>query len=389
MASKSKRASTTRRQRRSTQSAGIWARGRWWLIGGGVVGAIALLVVLTGVLSGPEASGGEVPIASPPGSGVLSGPEASGGEVPIASPPGSSVALPLSDLPDFTLALYQGRDILGASEVQFASLLGNKPIVLNYFASNCPPCEAEMPELEQVWRKYKDRVLFVGLDIGRFAGFGGPQASKQLLTKLGITYPAAPAPNIETLQKLGIKALPSTDFITPDGKMHKRWVGILNKAKLTELVESLLNPDASRRSEVGQAVPVLTALHAPPYSYNTRPPTSGNHLAALGPYGISATPLQAELVVHNMEHGAVVIWYQPGDVDLADQVRRVVRELGGRCLVAGPYYDMDYKVAVTAWGRLLGLNTFDTDSIRAFVVAYRGKLGPEADDARVSCKVYP
>lgn len=73
-----------------------------------------------------------------------------------------------------------------------------------------------------------------------------------------------------------------------------------------------------------------------------------------------------------------MIWYQPGDAELADQVEALVTELGPKCLVAGPYSDMDYKVAVTAWGRLLGLSEFEADSIKAFVSAYRGELGPEA-----------
>ena len=79
-----------------------------------------------------------------------------------------------------------------------------------------------------------------------------------------------------------------------------------------------------------------------------------------------------------MEHGAVVIWFQPGDEVLAGQVSDLVSAVGRQCLVAGPYADMDDAVAVTAWGRILRLDVFDSVQVREFIAAYRGDLGPEA-----------
>ena len=130
--------------------------------------------------------------------------------------------------------------------------------------------------------------------------------------------------------------------------------------------------------DLGEKVPALAASHNPPYTYNTRPPTSGNHVESPAAYGFSSTPLEANAVVHNMEHGALVIWFQPDDDALAGQVSDLVSAVGRQCLVAGPYADMDDTVAVTGWGRILRLDTFDSAQIREFVTAYRGDLGPEA-----------
>ncbi len=82
---------------------------------------------------------------------------------------------------DFTVELYQGEDVIGSRSIQFETLLGDKPIVLNYWASNCAPCSAEMPGFERVWQRYQGQVLFFGMDVGRFAGFGGPEDSKREL----------------------------------------------------------------------------------------------------------------------------------------------------------------------------------------------------------------
>ena len=206
--------SRTTRQRPAgaTRPPGLWQRGRWLFIAGGVAGGIALLTALTFALAGPEPTGREGLVRS------------------------DSV----SDRLDFQITLYQGEDILGSRELSFASLLGDKPIVLNYWASNCPPCSAEMPEFQKVYEAFKGRVVFFGLDVGRFAGFGGPEDSKRELRRLGVTYPAAPVPDIDTVRRLRVLGLPSTDFITPDGRVHRNWTGVLNESRLTELVEDLI-----------------------------------------------------------------------------------------------------------------------------------------------------
>ena len=145
-----------------------------------------------------------------------------------------------SDLPDFPLIVYQREDLVCSESPTFTSLLGTKPVLLNYWASNCAPRKVEMPEFQKVWEKYQDRVLFLGLDVGRFFGFGDQEDSKRELSELGITYAAGTVDSIETAYKLKVLGLPSTVFVTPDGKVQNKWVGILNESKLTELVEELI-----------------------------------------------------------------------------------------------------------------------------------------------------
>ena len=135
---------------------------------------------------------------------------------------------------------------------------------------------------------------------------------------------------------------------------------------------------SGRGPDVGTRVAALGGGHSPPYVYNSRPPTSGNHLPATSQYGFLGGPLVAEAVVHNMEHGALVIWYQPGDPDLAGQVNGLVRELGNQCLVAGSYAGMESPLVATVWGRMLELEQLDREQLLAFIRAYRGKSGPEA-----------
>src|SRR3972149_376992 len=73
-----------------------------------------------------------------------------------ATNPGERPASPRQGFaaPDFTL------DLLGGGQVKLSELLG-KPVVVNLWASWCPPCRAEMPAIESVYRAYEDLGLAV------------------------------------------------------------------------------------------------------------------------------------------------------------------------------------------------------------------------------------
>ena len=142
----------------------------------------------------------------------------------------------------------------------------------------------------------------------------------------------------------------------------------------------------------GFAMQELPGRHGPPYLYITDtvidgvaatvPPTSGSHDPRRSAYGFLGGPVVSEAAVHNMEHGAVVIWYQPGDPDLAGEINQLVRSLGRSCLVAGSYSQMSFEVAATVWGRVLPQAAFEREALLEFVRTYRGARGPEAGICR-------
>jgi hypothetical protein len=125
--------------------------------------------------------------------------------------------------------------------------------------------------------------------------------------------------------------------------------------------------------------------HVPPsqdVEYKTNPPTSGNHdpvPAEDGVYDRAPGAQQMKHFVHTLEHGRIEIQYDPS-LD-----KRRIDQLGGLFnddpyhMVMFPNRRMPYKVAVTAWGHLLGckeVNDKTFDAIRAFRDRYRDQ-GPE------------
>lgn len=142
---------------------------------------------------------------------------------------------------DFELTLYQGADKLGGEVVQFFEILAQgKPVVLNFWAGLCPPCRVEMPDLQQVYEEFDGKFLLVGVDVGPFTGLGSRQDGQALLAQVGVSYPAGTTFEGQVLKDFAVLGMPSTAFITSEGEIVRSWTGLLNRAKLTELVEELL-----------------------------------------------------------------------------------------------------------------------------------------------------
>ncbi len=151
----------------------------------------------------------------------------------------SSGTAGLKEAPKFVFNLYQGEDVLGGSEFNLADLQG-KPLVLNFWAGLCPPCRAEMPDLQEFYDEFSDRVVLFGLDVGPFTGLGSNQSGVELIEDLGITYPAGTTTQESVVRDYKVLGMPSTVFITSDGKIFRNWTGILNRDKLAEITEAML-----------------------------------------------------------------------------------------------------------------------------------------------------
>ncbi|MBI4306993.1 MAG: TlpA family protein disulfide reductase [Chloroflexi bacterium] len=154
---------------------------------------------------------------------------------PVADEPeGRGVA------PDFQISVYQGDDALGGRDVKFSKLLGKQPIVLNFWAGLCPPCRAEMPDLQAMYNQNQDPLLLFGLDVGPFVGLGSREDGRRLLQELKVTFPTGTTFDAQVVRNYKLVGMPTTYFIKPDGTIHRQWTGLLNKKKLDELVNELL-----------------------------------------------------------------------------------------------------------------------------------------------------
>lgn len=141
---------------------------------------------------------------------------------------------------DFPIIVSQGQDILGGEQVDMASLVGEKPVIMNFWAAECPPCRAELPEFQKFYGEYHDKVLVLGIDLGQFTNQGTPEQGRELLAELGVGFPAGHTEDSEVLPKYQVLGLPTTIFINSNGSIHHRWTGALNEETLIEKAEEML-----------------------------------------------------------------------------------------------------------------------------------------------------
>ena len=140
---------------------------------------------------------------------------------------------------DFSMELYQGQQKLGSESLNFADLRG-QPVVLNFWAGLCPPCRAEIPHFEEFYREFEGRALLVGLDVGQFTGLGNQDDAQALLRDLAVTYPAGFTLDESVMKDYQVLTMPTTVFVDADGKIFRKWSGILDQATLTKITEEML-----------------------------------------------------------------------------------------------------------------------------------------------------
>jgi hypothetical protein len=116
----------------------------------------------------------------------------------------------------------------------------------------------------------------------------------------------------------------------------------------------------------------------PLLSYGTFPPTSGPHFPNWANYGYYEKKLPMALLVHNLEHGDIVIYYKP---TLNKEVKQHLEYLStftkkGSGVVVVPNEEIEGEVVATAWTRRMVLTTFDEKKLGQFIYDFIYK-GPE------------
>lgn len=115
---------------------------------------------------------------------------------------------------------------------------------------------------------------------------------------------------------------------------------------------------------------------APAPEYNSNPPTSGPHAQAPAPCGIYRQPVSDPDQLHSMEHGAVVVQYDP---DLPQDQLELLEGIDWSPtaeVIVAPRPGNPAPVALTAWTRRLLLEEVDVDVVTAFQLEF-GNRSPE------------
>lgn len=116
--------------------------------------------------------------------------------------------------------------------------------------------------------------------------------------------------------------------------------------------------------------------------YTTNPPTSGPHAQSPAPFGVLQNPLPRENMVHTMEHGAVIVWWNSTNEAAIEELKSwVQRHVDRRRLVTMVFYpDMESEtIALTAWTRLdkFPISQLQRDRVDRFIETHQRRFNPE------------
>ncbi|HOL67230.1 MAG TPA: TlpA disulfide reductase family protein [bacterium] len=131
--------------------------------------------------------------------------------------------------PDFALPSLEGKTI------KLPDYPG-KVVVLNFWASWCPPCRREIPDFARVHKAYREKgVVFIGIAVDR-----DTEAIKKIVSTNGVEYPIVLGDaKVQSLYG-GINAVPTTFFVDGQGKIADKRVGALSQEELEGILNSLL-----------------------------------------------------------------------------------------------------------------------------------------------------
>ncbi len=131
--------------------------------------------------------------------------------------------------PDFTLTSFNNETVT-------LSELRGQVVVINFWASWCPPCREEAPYLESTWRKYQDQgVIFIGVDYA-----DTEKEALAYIDEFDITYFNGPDVGTQISQDYRMDGVPETYFVAKNGELRGTKIGPLYPPELDQRIDELL-----------------------------------------------------------------------------------------------------------------------------------------------------
>jgi thiol-disulfide isomerase/thioredoxin len=152
--------------------------------------------------------------------------------------------------PDFKLTALDGKPLTLAA-------LQGKVVLLNFWATWCGPCRAEIPDLVALQERYNGRLQILGLNVD------DEEADiKQYVQETGINYPVAMTSNDVRIQFGGIPALPTSFILDTEGRVVQKHVGLWSPAVYETEIRALLGMPIMARVETFEDKGEVFLAHA-------------------------------------------------------------------------------------------------------------------------------
>ncbi len=173
---------------------------------------------------------------------LIAGKRLTKSRAPGESISGSNAALKGKTAPDFQLVDLEGNN------VRLSDLRG-KAVLLNFWATWCPPCKVEMPWFVDIQKQYGPQGLQI---VGVAMDEGSPRdAVTKFAKEMGLNYPVLLGTDKVADQYGGVDALPTTFYIGRDGKIVTRVFGLASHSEIEDNVRAALKQGPAVQAAAG------------------------------------------------------------------------------------------------------------------------------------------
>ena len=151
---------------------------------------------------------------------------------------------------------FKAKDLNG-KEISLEAYRG-KIVLLNFWATWCGPCRAEIPSLIQLQTKYQDQVQILGMNVDD----EDETAVRAVVQGEGINYPVVMTTPQVRVAYGGIAALPTVFMINTEGRVVQKHIGLFNPLLYETEVRALLSMPVQARVETFEDVGQVFLKHA-------------------------------------------------------------------------------------------------------------------------------
>ena len=216
--------------------------------------------------------------------------------------------------PDFQVKDLDGKDLS-------LQAFKGKVILLNFWATWCGPCRAEIPGLIELQNKYKDQLQVIGMAVDE----DDDTELRNVVKSESINYPVALTTGPVRMAYGGVTALPTVFVINADGRVVQKHIGLYNPALYETEVRALLNLPIAARIETFNDTGEIFLKHADRATMlpgvNTDGLTTGQRAAALHKFNAEACTCGCQFTL------AQCRIYDPGCKVSMDRTAAIVKEV--------------------------------------------------------------
>lgn len=126
--------------------------------------------------------------------------------------------------------------------------LRGKVVLVNFWATWCPPCQEEIPEMMELQKQFQSKLEIIGVSMDD----GPPDGVKQFAQKIGMNYPVVMGSDALSEEYGGVPALPTTYVVDPEGRVVQKHVGLYPKEVYDDEIRALLGMPVQAKIETFQ-----------------------------------------------------------------------------------------------------------------------------------------